>query len=70
MLIHRFFSPPVTASTQSLTNTVHKTNAATNKLSDMWCYSCDSMDNGTACVDNITANYSSFMKKVYISSSS
>ncbi|XP_037040578.1 uncharacterized protein LOC119077475 [Bradysia coprophila] len=48
---------------QSLTNTVHKTQAAAEKHNDMWCYSCHSMEDGDICIDNITANYSSFMKK-------
>lgn len=29
----------------------------------MWCYTCHSMENGDMCVDNITANYSTMMKK-------
>lgn len=48
---------------QSLTNTVHKTQAAAEKVNDMWCYSCHSMEYGDMCVENITANYSTFMKK-------
>lgn len=52
-----------TALSQSLTNTIHKTQAAAEKHNDMWCYSCHSMEDGDICIDNITANYSSFMKK-------
>lgn len=48
---------------QSLTNTVHKTQAAAEKVNDMWCYSCHSMEYGDMCIENITANYSTFMKK-------
>lgn len=48
---------------QSVTNIVHKTSAAAEKHNDMWCYSCHSMEDGDICIDNITANYSSFMKK-------
>lgn len=48
---------------QSLINTIHKTQAAAEKHNDMWCYTCHSMENGDMCVDNITANYSTFMKK-------
>lgn len=48
---------------QSLTHTIHKTQAAAEKANDMWCYSCHSMEFGDMCIDNITANYSSFMKK-------
>lgn len=48
---------------QSLTNTVHKTQAAAEKHNDMWCYSCHSMEYGDMCVENITANFSLFMKK-------
>lgn len=54
-----FFS----AETQSLTNTIHKTQAAAERPNDMWCYSCHSMEYGDMCIDNITANYSTFMKK-------
>lgn len=51
------------AQTQSLTNTIHKTQAAAERPNDMWCYACHSMENGAMCVENITTNYSSFMKK-------
>lgn len=51
------------AETQSLTNTVHKTQAAAERPSDMWCYTCHSMEYGDQCVENITANFSSFLKK-------
>lgn len=55
--------PPTKVDSQLLTNTVHKTQAAAEKMNDMWCYSCHSMENGDVCIENITANYSSFMKK-------
>lgn len=48
---------------QLLTNTIHKTQAAAEKNNDMWCYACHSMEDGNVCIENITANYSSFMKK-------
>lgn len=51
------------AEAQSLTNTIHKTQAAAERPNDMWCYACHSMDSGDKCVENITANYSSFLKK-------
>lgn len=51
------------AESQSLTNTIHKTQAAAERPNDMWCYSCHSMANGDMCIENITANYSTFMKK-------
>lgn len=51
------------ADTQSLTNTIHKTQAAAERPNDMWCYACHSMEFGGMCVENITSNYSSFMKK-------
>lgn len=54
---------PITAECQSLINTVHKTQAAAEKHNDMWCYTCHTMESGDMCVENITANYSSFMKK-------
>lgn len=51
------------AESQSLTNTIHKTQAAAERPNDMWCYACHSMETGDMCVGNITSNYSSFMKK-------
>lgn len=67
MFLDSFFSAPVllvlAVKSQLLTNTVHKTQAAAEKMNDMWCYTCHSMENGDLCVENITANYSSFMKK-------
>lgn len=51
------------AEAQSLTNTIHKTQAAAERPNDMWCYACHSMESGDKCVENITANYSSFLKK-------
>lgn len=58
-----YFSFFLSAETQSLTNTIHKTQAAAERKNDMWCYSCHSMEFGDMCVENITANYSSFLKK-------
>lgn len=51
------------AASQSLTNTIHKTQAAAERTNDLWCYNCHSMESGDKCVENITANYSSFLKK-------
>lgn len=43
---------------------MHRTQAASERKNDMYCYSCHSMrQSGDMCVDNITANFSSFMKK-------
>lgn len=51
------------AETQSLTNTIHKTQAAAERPNDLWCYACHSMEFGDMCISNITANYSNFLKK-------
>lgn len=48
---------------QSLTDTIHRTTAASEKPNDLYCYACHSMYDGDICVNNITANYSSFAKK-------
>lgn len=53
----------ISAEAQSLTNTIHKTQAAAERKNDMWCYACHSMEYGDMCVENITSNYSSFLKK-------
>uniref|UniRef100_A0A182WWJ4 Protein quiver n=1 Tax=Anopheles quadriannulatus TaxID=34691 RepID=A0A182WWJ4_ANOQN len=48
---------------QYLTNTVHKTSAATEKINDLWCYSCNATDDGEACIDLSSGNNASFVKK-------
>lgn len=63
IISEHFFFFKISVESQSLTNTVHKTQAAAEKHNDMWCYTCHTMDSGDMCVENITANYSSFMKK-------
>lgn len=61
--LRKLYHPHQAAVGQSLINTIHKTQAAAEKHNDVWCYSCHSMEDGDVCIDNITANYSSFMKK-------
>uniref|UniRef100_A0A182WBJ5 Uncharacterized protein n=1 Tax=Anopheles minimus TaxID=112268 RepID=A0A182WBJ5_9DIPT len=48
---------------QYLTNTVHKTSAATEKINDLWCYSCNATDDGEACIDLSSGNNASYVKK-------
>ncbi|CAD7077194.1 unnamed protein product [Hermetia illucens] len=47
---------------QSLINTVHKTPAAEVKINDLWCYTCETMEDGEACVDFLS-NRSSLAKQ-------
>ncbi|XP_037953435.1 uncharacterized protein LOC119683723 isoform X2 [Teleopsis dalmanni] len=51
------------ASGQSLTNAIHRTQAAIERVNDLWCYECDTMDNGTACVDALGSNTTIYNKK-------
>ncbi|XP_058125026.1 uncharacterized protein LOC131293952 [Anopheles ziemanni] len=48
---------------QYLTNTVHKTSAATEKINDLWCYSCNATDDGEACIELSSGNNASYVKK-------
>ncbi|XP_053964485.1 uncharacterized protein LOC128867360 [Anastrepha ludens] len=48
---------------QSISNTVHRTQAATERINDLSCYECDTMDHGESCVDVTTRNLSSFIRK-------
>uniref|UniRef100_A0A182R161 Snake toxin/toxin-like domain-containing protein n=1 Tax=Anopheles farauti TaxID=69004 RepID=A0A182R161_9DIPT len=48
---------------QYLTNTVHKTSAATEKINDLWCYSCNATDDGEACIDLSSGNNASYVKQ-------
>ncbi|XP_058834169.1 uncharacterized protein LOC131691633 [Topomyia yanbarensis] len=49
---------------QYLTNTVHKTPAAAEKINDLWCFSCNATEDGEACIE-LSGNNSSFMKKCF-----
>lgn len=40
----------------------HRTHAASERANDLWCYQCDTMDDGERCA-NLTGNFSSFMHK-------
>ncbi|XP_050075630.1 uncharacterized protein LOC126563063 [Anopheles maculipalpis] len=48
---------------QYLTTTVHKTSAATEKINDLWCYSCNATDDGEACIELSSGNNASYVKK-------
>uniref|UniRef100_A0AAG5D6M7 UPAR/Ly6 domain-containing protein n=1 Tax=Anopheles atroparvus TaxID=41427 RepID=A0AAG5D6M7_ANOAO len=48
---------------QYLTNTVHKTSAATEKINDLWCYSCNATDDGEACIELSSGNNATYVKK-------
>ncbi|XP_058066617.1 uncharacterized protein LOC131216208 [Anopheles bellator] len=48
---------------QYLTNTVHKTSAATEKINDLWCYSCNATDDGESCIELASGNNASYVKK-------
>ncbi|XP_058461588.1 uncharacterized protein LOC131436727 [Malaya genurostris] len=49
---------------QYLTNTVHKTPAAAEKINNLWCYSCNATEDGEACIE-LSGNNSSFIKKCF-----
>ncbi|KAG7208430.1 hypothetical protein KM043_014660 [Ampulex compressa] len=40
----------------------HRTHAASERVNDLWCYQCDTMDDGEKCA-NLTGNYSAFEHK-------
>ncbi|XP_017791519.1 PREDICTED: uncharacterized protein LOC108573567 [Habropoda laboriosa] len=40
----------------------HRTHAASKRENDLWCYQCDTMEDGDRC-SNITGNYSAFQHK-------
>ncbi|XP_035789549.1 uncharacterized protein LOC118465427 [Anopheles albimanus] len=48
---------------QYLTNTVHKTSAATEKINDLWCYSCNATDDGESCIELSSGNNATYAKK-------
>ncbi|EDW01706.1 uncharacterized protein LOC6560745 [Drosophila grimshawi] len=49
----------------SLTNSghIHRTAAAIERVNKLWCYACDTMDDGPACVDVLERNDTTLMKK-------
>ncbi|EAT33069.1 AAEL014672-PA [Aedes aegypti] len=49
---------------QYLTNTVHKTPAASEKVNELSCYSCNATEDGESCID-LTGNNASFVKKCF-----
>ncbi|XP_055532389.1 uncharacterized protein LOC129722723 [Wyeomyia smithii] len=51
-----------TGLSQYLTNTVHKTPAAAEKVNSLWCFSCNATEDGEACIE-LVGNHSSFTKK-------
>jgi hypothetical protein len=43
---------------------VHKTNAAAEKINDLWCYQCEYANDGNdECLNPLTDNRSSLIKK-------
>ncbi|XP_015115583.1 uncharacterized protein LOC107040151 [Diachasma alloeum] len=40
----------------------HRTHAASERANDLWCYQCDTMEDGEKCVD-LVGNHTSLMKK-------
>ncbi|KAH8415888.1 hypothetical protein KR222_002688 [Zaprionus bogoriensis] len=42
---------------------IHRTAAAIERVNKLWCYSCDTMDNGEACVDVAERGKKSLLKK-------
>ncbi|XP_053687094.1 uncharacterized protein LOC128736631 [Sabethes cyaneus] len=53
-----------TGLSQYLTNTVHKTPAAAEKVNDLWCFSCNATEDGENCIELI-GNNASFTKKCF-----
>lgn len=48
---------------QSLTSGIHRTQAATERVNDLWCYQCDTMEDGEACSDLLAKNTSTSLIK-------
>ncbi|EDW08462.1 uncharacterized protein LOC6578619 [Drosophila mojavensis] len=42
---------------------IHRTAAAIERVNKLWCYACDTMDDGPGCVDVLERNDTSMMKK-------
>lgn len=45
-----------------LLTTEHRTHAASERVNDLWCYQCETMEDGERC-SNLTGNYSAFEYK-------
>ncbi|XP_034186842.1 uncharacterized protein LOC117607348 isoform X1 [Osmia lignaria lignaria] len=45
-----------------LLSTEHRTHAAAERVNDLWCYQCDTMEDGERC-SNLTGNYTAFEHK-------
>lgn len=43
-------------------STEHRTHAASERVNDLWCYQCETMEDGEKC-SNLTGNYSAFEYK-------
>ncbi|KAM7343517.1 uncharacterized protein ACRADG_010516 [Cochliomyia hominivorax] len=48
---------------QSLTTAIHRTQAAQERINDLQCYKCDTMEDGEACVDVLNSNTTDFRYK-------
>ncbi|XP_048512625.1 uncharacterized protein LOC105693656 isoform X2 [Athalia rosae] len=47
---------------QLSTKELHRTHAASERANDLWCYQCDTMEDGEKCGD-LPGNHSSLMRK-------
>ncbi|XP_073848251.1 uncharacterized protein isoform X2 [Musca autumnalis] len=52
-----------TVAGQSLTTAIHRTQAAQERINDLKCYKCDTMDDGDLCVDVVNSNATNFIHK-------
>lgn len=52
-----------TVAGQSLTTAIHRTQAAQERINDLKCYKCDTMDDGELCVDVVNSNATNFVHK-------
>lgn len=48
---------------QSLTNTIHRTQAAQERVNTLWCHECNTMDHGDSCTDTSALNTSNHIRK-------
>jgi len=48
--------------TGQLMSKEHRTHAASERANDLWCYQCDTMEDGEKC-SNLSGNYSAFEYK-------
>ncbi|XP_012144481.1 uncharacterized protein LOC100883291 [Megachile rotundata] len=56
------FLTTITLANGQLLSTEHRTNAASERVNDLWCYHCHTSDDGERC-SNLTGNYTAFEHK-------